>query len=146
MENKYTHFRDHFFSYILVLFIIIVFFLSFYRFMIKHDYIVGYQGSCDPATGKCFMSCDDDTCTKPDYYSEIQKYEPDLYKECGKDITNCDAASVCLPTDRKCSITYCNKSTSDNDNTCQTPLDTTQSNTQNNPINNPINNSSNTNI
>jgi hypothetical protein len=109
--------------------------------MIKHDYIIGYNGSCDPALGKCFMSCDDDACAKPDYYSEIRKYEPDLYNECGKDITDCKAADVCLPSDHKCSITYCDKETSDNDNICQTPIDTQI----NNQIN-PINNSNNTNI
>jgi len=110
---------------------------SYYRFMVKYDYVVGYQGSCDPATGKCFMSCDDDACTKPDYYSEMRKYEPDLYKECGQDITNCDAANVCLPGDRKCSITYCNDKTSDDDNPCQTPIVPQQSDTQdNNNINN----------
>ena len=138
METKNTHFRDHILSYVLIPIIILIGVFSYYRFMVEHDYIVGYQGTCDPATGKCFMSCNDDACTQPSYYSEMQKYEPDLYKECGQDITNCDAADACLPTDRNCSIIYCDDRTSDNDNTCQTPLDT-QSNTQTNPINNPSN-------
>lgn len=133
-----VYFRNHFFFLILTFVIIIVGVFSYYRFMIKHDYVVGYQGVCDPATGKCFMNCEDDACTKVDYYSEMQKYEPDLYNECGKDITNCDAASVCLPSDRKCSITYCDKSTSDDDNVCQTPVGP-QSDIQTNPINNPSN-------
>jgi len=106
--------------------------------MVKHDYIVGYQGSCDPATGKCFKSCEDDACTKIDYYSEMQKYEPDLFRECGKDITNCEAANTCLTGDRKCSVTYCNKKTSDNNNVCQAPVET-QSSTQTNPVSNTIN-------
>jgi hypothetical protein len=139
METKYTHFHDHFFFYILVLVIIIVSIVSYCRFFVSRDYVVGYEGTCDPATGKCFMSCDDDACTKPDYYSEMQKYEPDLYRECGKDITDCEAASVCLPSDRKCSIIYCDKKTNDNDNTCQIPVgepSDTQSDNQINPINN----------
>ena len=111
------YFRDHFFFLILILGVFFVVVFSYHRFMVKHDYIVGYHGSCDPATGKCFMSCDDDACTKPDYYSKMQKYEPDLYKECGIDITDCATSNICLPTDRKCSITYCNKVTSNNDNT-----------------------------
>jgi len=141
MKNGKIYFRNHILSFILVPLIIIFSVFSYYRFIVKHDYVVGYQGSCDPATGKCFMSCNDDACAKPDYYSEMRKYEPDLYKECGKDITDCKVASVCLSSDRKCSITYCNKSTSDKDNPCQTPVDT-QINTQSNPISN----SSNTNI
>ena len=118
------YFRNHFFSFTLIFGIFFVIIFSYYRFIIKHDYVVGYQGACDPVTGKCFKSCDDDACTQPYYYSEMRKYEPDLYKECGQDITNCDDANICLPIDRKCSITYCNKTTSDDDNPCQTPIDT----------------------
>lgn len=124
MTNVKIYLRDHFFPLILTLGIIFVIVFSFYRFIIKHDYVVGYQGTCDPTTDKCFMSCDDDICAKPDYYSEMRKYEPDLYKECGNDITDCDAANVCFPTDRKCSITYCDKSTSDKDNPCQASSNT----------------------
>ena len=113
--------------------------------MIKHDYVVGYQGVCDPAIGKCFMNCEDDACTKVDYYSEMQKYEPDLYKECGQDITDCAAASMCLLSDRKCSITYCDKKTSDDNNVCQTVVEG-QPNIQSNNPTNPINSTTNTNI
>ena len=138
METKNTHFHDHILSYILIPIIILVALFSYYRFMVKYDYVVGYQGSCDPTTGKCFKSCDDNACKNPSYYTEMQKYEPDLYKECGKDITNCDAANVCLPTDHKCSIIYCDKNTSDHDNVCQDPV-RAQSDTQNNSIDNTSN-------
>ena len=129
------YFNNYFFF--LTLSFCVVFFIgfSYYRFMVKHDYVVSYHGSCDPITGKCFMSCDDDACTKPDYYTEMQKYEPDLYKECGQDIINCDLANICLLIDRKCSVTYCNKSTSDKDNPCQTPIDV-KTRVQADPINN----------
>ena len=129
------YFRNYFFFLILILGVVFVVVFSYYRFFVKHDYIIGYHGSCDPAIGKCFMSCDDDACTKPEYYTEMQKYEPDLYRECGNDITNCDIANVCLSTDRKCSITYCSKYTSNKDNPCQTPIDADM-NTQPNPISN----------
>jgi hypothetical protein len=138
MKISNIHFRDNILPYILVPLIIIINIVSYYRFMVKHDYVVGYQGSCDPVTGKCFKSCDDDACIKVDYYSEMQKYEPDLYRECGKDITDCEAANTCLPGDHKCSITYCNKETSDHDNACQDPLGS-QSDTQINSINNTSN-------
>ena len=121
MKIKSIYFREHIFFFILVLAIITVSALSYYRFMVKHDYVVGYQGVCDPAIGGCFKSCEDDACTKVDYYSNMLKYEPDLYMECGKDITDCDAASTCLVNDHKCSVTYCNPEVSDN--TCESPTD-----------------------
>lgn len=108
MKINYQHFREYIFFYILILLIIVVGIISYNRFMVRHDYIVGYEGVCDPAMEQCFIGCDDDACTEEYYYSKIQKYAPDLYVECGEDITDCEAASVCLTNDRKCSITYCN--------------------------------------
>ena len=84
---------------------------SFYRFMIEHDYLVGYEGSCDPVSEVCFTACEDDACTEIYYYSNVQKYAPDLVRECGKDITDCEAASMCLPSDHECSVTYCDPET-----------------------------------
>lgn len=106
MWKKY--FDNHFFFFILVILVIIAGFFSYYRFMVKNDYVVGYEGVCDSATEKCFIGCNDDACTDKYYYTKMQKYAPDLYTECGKDITDCEAASICLPDDRKCSVTYCN--------------------------------------
>jgi hypothetical protein len=131
MGKRYIHFRDNILTYFLLLLIIVVGAISYYRFIMVGDYMVGYEGKCDPTTGKCFMSCEDDACTKINYYSEMQKYEPDLYGECGEDITDCEAANVCLPSDRKCSITYCDKNANNNDSVCQTPTET-QLDVQNN--------------
>ncbi len=107
METKDTYLHKHFFFFVLALFIVIVGIISYYRFMVRQDYVVSYQGVCDPVKEKCFINCEDDACIKMDYYSNVLKYAPDLYAECGKDITNCEVASVCLPNDHKCSITYC---------------------------------------
>ena len=116
-----TYFYDHFFFFVLVFLVLIIGYTSYYRFMIKNDYIVGYEGVCDPATNKCFIGCEDDACTKESYYSKVEKYAPDLYRECGKDITDCEAASKCLPNDRKCSVTYCN--TEVGGDICKMPTD-----------------------
>jgi hypothetical protein len=72
--------------------------------------MVGYEGVCDPVLniGKCFEGCSDDACTEKYYYSKMVKYAPDLYKECGEDITDCEFANACLSDDRDCSVTYCN--------------------------------------
>ena len=120
MGIKHLKFRNHFFLYTILLLIIIVSIISYYRFMIKHDYIVSYNGSCDSATQKCFINCEDDACTQIDYYTKIQKYAPDLYNECGSDITNCTDSNLCLSNDRDCSINYCDKNISGNN--CSSPV------------------------
>ncbi|MFZ3011634.1 MAG: hypothetical protein WA060_01390 [Minisyncoccia bacterium] len=101
------HFRNNFLFYILSISVIVIGVITYYRFMVNHDYIVGYEGECDPATAQCFMGCEDDACTEEYYYSLMQKYAVDLRKECGNDITDCETANICLPEDRFCSITYC---------------------------------------
>jgi len=80
------------------------------------------------------MNCEDDACTKVDYYDNVIKYAPDLFNECGGDITDCEVASRCLPSDHKCSISYCDKNNSN---------DTCEPETQNN---NPVNSLQNDNI
>ena len=103
-----TYFRNHILLFILTTFLIIVSVASYYRFMIRHDYVVGYEGVCDPKIEQCFIGCEDDACTEEYYYSQVIKYAPDLYNECGSDITDCEAASMCFPNDQKCSVNYCN--------------------------------------
>lgn len=115
--------RDHFFLYTLVTLILIVGVFSYYRFMVRQDYVVGYEGVCDPAINpnKCFEGCDDDACTKKHYYSKMVKYAPNLYGECGEDMTDCESANSCLPDDRDCSETYCNPEVKGD--TCATETD-----------------------
>lgn len=121
---------DNFFLLILFFAVIIVVFLSYDRFIVRHDYIVGYEGLCDPLVEKCFVGVDD-TNESEYYYTKMQKYEPDLFAQCGKDITDCSAANVCFPDDRDCSITYCDEKTKNNDEECASgseKSDTTNSN------------------
>ncbi|HAS80437.1 MAG: hypothetical protein UR25_C0005G0065 [Candidatus Nomurabacteria bacterium GW2011_GWE1_32_28] len=101
------NFREHIFSLILTPLIIIICVISYFRFMVYRDYIVEYEGVCDPLVDKCFIGCEDDACTTEYYYTLIQKYAHDLYKECGNDVTDCEEANICLPDDRECSIVYC---------------------------------------
>lgn len=128
MGIKYQKFlSNNFFLLVLLFAVIVVVFLSYNRFIVRHDYIVGYEGVCDPITEKCFVGVDD-TSGKEYYYSKVRKYAPDLYKECGSDITDCEAASICLPNDRRCSVTYCNSEIESN--VCSAL--STESNVQNN--------------
>ena len=102
------HFRKNFFPYILILLIIAVTIISYSRLFINQDYLVEYEGECDPVTENCFVGCEDDECTQEYYYTKMVKYAPDLNQQCGKDITDCKSANICLPDDKICSITYCN--------------------------------------
>ena len=119
MENKDTKHNAHFFIYVILLSLIIVSAISCYRFFIKHDYTVSYDGFCDPVTEKCFINYEDCADAKTKYYSKMEKYAPDLYKQCGSDITNCKEASICVPGDRNCSKTYCDNSVAGD--ICSTP-------------------------
>jgi len=148
MENRYKKFFcDNIFLLILLPLVIISGVFSYYRFMINHDYKVGYEGVCDPFLKECFIGCEDAQCTTVYYYTKVIKYAPDLFKECGKDITDCEDASVCLPNDRDCSIVYCDVKI--NGDACETL--TEESNIQYNNSDsveekNIINNINNTNI
>lgn len=108
--NIKQHLSKHIFLYTIALCITIMVIVSFYRFIIKNDYLVYYESTCDPYTQSCFESCEGE-CT---YYMKMQKYAPDIYAQCGKDITDCESANACLSSDRKCSITYCDTKIDEN--------------------------------
>lgn len=80
---------------------------SFFRFMVAGNYMVSYEGECDPATHSCFTGCEDEGCTTVYYYSQVEKSASDVLAQCGPDITDCVEASVCLPSGMDCSVTYC---------------------------------------
>ena len=101
------YFRGQIFPVFLILAVAASGIASYIRFVVDHDYLISYEGKCDPRVEVCFSGCKDDDCTETYTYSKVQKYGADLYTECGDDITNCRSANICLPTDRKCSVTYC---------------------------------------
>jgi hypothetical protein len=132
METKHSKFIQHPLKYILIPLIVIMSIISYYRFMVRQDYLVRYEGTCDATIQKCFIGCEDDACTKESNYSKVVKYAPDIYKECGEDITDCEAANTCLPNDRNCSVTYCDPKIDDE---CTTPV--VETNISNNDSNLP---------
>ncbi|MFZ2252719.1 MAG: hypothetical protein WAW13_00930 [Minisyncoccia bacterium] len=106
------NFRNNFLLYTLALLFILMVSASYFRFLVMHDYVVAYEGTCDPATNNCFIGCTDDECTENYYYSKVQKAAPDVFVQCGDDITDCEDANVCLSEgDTQCSITYCDLET-----------------------------------
>lgn len=99
--------RNHFFS--ITIFVLFVLLLggSYVRFMVQQDYLVSYEGDCDPHTESCYEGCEDDACTETYYYSVIERQAAELYALCGPDISECDAAYECEPGVAICSISYC---------------------------------------
>ena len=104
MIIKKTKFFEDILVFALVPAFIIVLLISYNRFMIRHDYLIGYEVVCNPAINSCFVNCESGDCI---YYKKIIKYAPDLYKECGNDIRNCETANLCLSSNQHCSVTYC---------------------------------------
>lgn len=118
MKNA-NHFLNKIVFYCVVLSIGGIVVLSYNRFVVKNDYLVSYKVTCDPAIASCFVGCENEKCTEQYYYSLVEKYAPDLYSECGLDITNCEEANFCTTNDSQCSITYCNPNL--RGNTCHGP-------------------------
>lgn len=106
-HNVYMKFSENILLYTLTPLIILFIGASYMRFFIIHDYMVEYEGVCDPATNHCFIGCEDEQCTTEYYYSKIQKYAPNIIEQCGSNITDCDNASICTDSETKCSITFC---------------------------------------
>lgn len=113
------HIRKHLLLYILLPLVLFACFASLYRFMVIGDYIVEYQGSCDPATHSCFIGYDD-TVQENYYYTKVVKHAADLFSVCGPDYSECEEANVCLPTDSGCSVTYCSSDTVSEGESCRT--------------------------
>lgn len=99
---------------------------SYYRFIVASDFVVEYEGECDPATESCFEGCEDDACEVTYPYKSMQKYAADLRESCGPDITDCSEASVCLASDQECTITYCDPEELGEDEVCLTAEEETE--------------------
>lgn len=114
-------FRDSILLCVLIVLIGVCVGYAYFRFMVVQNYMVAYEGTCDPAIHTCFVECQNDECTDKRNFDKVQKYAVDLNAECGKDITDCAAANECLPQrDSVCSITYCDPETEAGG--CETPL------------------------
>lgn len=96
------------FAWTIVPLLILIAVISYMRFMVFADYHVTYESECNPNAESCYIGCEDENCNSKYYYSLVEKYAPNLFDQCGADITDCSDAYVCLPEDKdRCSITYC---------------------------------------
>lgn len=84
---------------------------SFYRFIVVNNYLVGFEGSCDPEIHSCFIGCNDDACTDTYYYAKIERNAATVKKQCGADVSVCSVAETCLENEKGCTVTYCDPET-----------------------------------
>lgn len=75
--------------------------------MIQNDYLVSYEGFCDPAESSCYVDCADDECTEEYYFTIVERPATEIYSLCGSDITDCEAANHCSTDSEECSVSYC---------------------------------------
>lgn len=108
--------REHFFSVIIITLLVLLATASFYRFVVINDYLVSFEGECDPYSESCYEACENDKCEKMYYYSIIERNAAETRQLCGTtNVLECDAAYECQPDVEICSITYCDPEIEGND-------------------------------
>lgn len=108
--------RKNYFLYTVVLLFIFMVAGSFYRFVVLQDYIVSFEGDCDPYTESCYVECEDDECTEEYYFTIIERMAYEIRDLCGSDVLECDAAYECQPDVAFCEISYCDP---DEEDSCE---------------------------
>lgn len=103
----FFHLKNHFFKYIVTILTILAVGASYYRFMVSYEYLVSYEGDCNPYTESCFLYCEDDECSDPFFYSIIERQAHEVRALCGEDVTTCDAAYECQDDVDVCTVYYC---------------------------------------
>lgn len=129
------HFSKFFFVYTILPLLLLSVGASYFRFIIQHDYLVVFEGSCEPESESCFvgtytyedcLSTVEEDCEVTYFYKMVEKpvvtYNYQI-EQCGTDPfldpLECEPVSTCHKSEQNCSIVYC----SDIDNTCTTGLE-----------------------
>jgi hypothetical protein len=100
-------FKKHLLSFIVIPLFILLLVASYSRFIVQEDYLVSYEGDCDPYTQHCYVYCEDDECSEPFYYSIIERHAAEIHTLCGPDVLECDKAYECQNDVEICSISFC---------------------------------------
>ncbi len=112
-----SYFSKHFFFYIVIIFIVLSVSASYYRFIITNDYIVSFEGWCDPEYESCFTGsyydeeCD---CDVEYTFKIVEKPVSSFTKQLAEcdvdpflDPMECEVVDQCSATESNCSVTYC---------------------------------------
>ena len=95
---------------------------SYYRFVVLEDYVVAYEGDCDPDFESCYYDCEDDEFNEYYYFSIIERQVKEIKALCGKDVTECDEAYECQPDVEFCTISFCDPM-EDGEEACASNID-----------------------
>ena len=105
--------------------------VTYFRIMIKKDYIISAQTDCDPTTEKCFIwNCDPNSqvegeactgdATKDTWYYKIIKRKAANIPLCDPKDENC-AALTCPEGKKNCSEVFCSAETATQGEECSDP-------------------------
>lgn len=112
--------------------------VSYYRYMVKQDYIIQAQADCDPYMEACFVhvcdpnpDVDGDSCTgdlveDTAYYKLIYRNAKNI-PLCDPSAEGCDAL-ICPKGETDCSYTLCDPATVIGGDVCNDPVVYTQNN------------------
>lgn len=101
-------FRKYFLVYTLLPLIVLLISASFYRFIILRDYIVVFEGDCNPESSNCFIGCNDEECTDIYHFVKVRTHASEIYAKCGNNIKDCEAANSCdIKSETRCSVSQC---------------------------------------
>jgi hypothetical protein len=104
-------FKNHVLLTVLVPLLVLTVAAAYYRAFVSHEYILTYEGECDAYEESCYVSCTDDACSEPFYYSLMTRSAAGITELCNTDnITECEAAYTCLPEEAGCEINFCDPS------------------------------------
>lgn len=105
--------------------------VTYWRIMVKKDYIITAQADCDPTTEKCFVwNCDPksnvegEACTgdseKDVWYYQIINRKAFNIPLCDPNDENCTALT-CPEGEKDCSVEFCDEKTKKKENVCSDP-------------------------
>jgi hypothetical protein len=115
--------RSHLLLLICIPLLLLAMAATYYRFIIAQDYIVQYEGICDPVSENCFTYCEDEACAEPSYYVKVTKTAMNAYKQCGEDVSDCEIANQCQFGEKDCTVEYCSTDAVEQDEFCTGPED-----------------------
>lgn len=100
-------FKKYILLYTLIPLLILTIASTYYRFAVIHDYVVSYEGECDPYKSSCFVGCEDEECTQKYFYTKIERHASDLVRLCGDNVVGCEFSDICSEGEFQCKIEYC---------------------------------------
>jgi len=101
--------------------------VTFWRIMIKKDYIIEVEADCDPTLETCFIyecdpeaeECTGDPAEDTSYYKIIKRNAANI-PLCDPADENCEAL-VCPEGEAECEVILCNEETNEEGQVCNDP-------------------------